>query len=204
MGSSPIHTADKCPTEPVGHSYTPKFPTSFLHFKNRIRRLMKPPDSSEFLCYPVADCPMVASICKYLDKVGKLAFNPLYNLRSTLAVMKVCLVNSCCHWKSKCINHNMFLSSFNLFVPVNALTGRVDIVGCFHASGINDSYAGALLPADESVYKRMRRVHNYKAARRALVKALQISETMLSSHIYAKLFKQTLCNYQTDPLFLRY
>lgn len=87
-------------------------------------------------------------------------FKSLDYLRGTLVIMNVSLMDGYCHWKSKCINHNMFLASFDLFVPVNTLAGRVGIVGSLYASGINDSHVGTLFPAGKSAHERMRRIHD--------------------------------------------
>ena len=54
----------------------------------------------------------------------------------------------------------MFLAPLDFLVPVNALAGRVSIVGSLHASGVNDSHVGALIPAYEFAGKGMQRIHN--------------------------------------------
>ena len=66
----------------------------------------------------------------------------------TNAVMNICLMNYDPHRKAKCINHNVFLTSFDLLVSVDATVGS-NMMGRFDASGIYDSYAGRILPAHQ-------------------------------------------------------
>ena len=74
--------------------------------------------------------------------------------------MKVRLVNCDGHREAKCVNHNVFLAPLNLLVPINALAGRVCMVGCLHASGVNDSHAGALIPTYKLAGKGMQCIHD--------------------------------------------
>ena len=55
-----------------------KLGRTFVRAKNNFHR------PSELLCNPVSECSMVATICKYPDKAGKLMLKSLYHLRSTL------------------------------------------------------------------------------------------------------------------------
>ena len=82
------------------------------------------------------------------------------HLRSALAVMNVGLMNRDGHREAKRVNHNVFLASFDFLVPVNALAGRVSMVGGLHASGGYDSHAGTLVPTYDFVSKGMQRIHD--------------------------------------------
>lgn len=74
---------------------------------------------SEFVRYPVAKRALVSAVSKYLFQTRELVLQLLNDLRSALAVMQVGLMNGNGHREPKCINHNMFLAPFDLFVAVN-------------------------------------------------------------------------------------
>lgn len=98
---------------------------------------------------------MISAVRQYLRKTRKLVIKLLNHLRGALAVMNIGLMNRDGHWEAKCADHNVFLASFDFLVPVNALAGRVSVVGGLHASGVYDSHAGTLVPACDFASKGM-------------------------------------------------
>ena len=68
---------------------------------------------SELFGPPISKSPVISAVRQYLRKTRKLVIKLLNHLRSALAVMNVGLMNRYGHWEAKCVNHNVFLASFD-------------------------------------------------------------------------------------------
>ena len=130
-----------------------KFGRAFVRTENHLQR---PP---EFLFHPVTEIPLITSVGEYLDKTREPVRKSLYDLRRTLAVVKIGLMDSHRHGKSKCVNDYVFLAPLDPLVPVNPLAARSRVMRSLHASGVDDPHAGASLPARNLAGKGMQRCH---------------------------------------------
>ena len=63
-----------------------------------------------------ASWTMVSAVSQYLFQTRELVLQLLNDFRSALAVMQVGLMNGDGHREPQCINHNMFLAPFDLFL----------------------------------------------------------------------------------------
>lgn len=64
---------------------------------------------------------------------------------NTYTFMNISLMNYDTNREAKCINHNVFLASFDHLAAINTMF-KVNVVGGFDASCINDSYAEGIFP----------------------------------------------------------
>ena len=73
---------------------------------------------------------------------------------STYTVMNVSLMNHDTHKEAKCINNNVFLAPFDLFVAVNDTIGS-NVMGGLDTSGIDDTKVGSIFspshPSDDDM-----------------------------------------------------
>ena len=74
---------------------------------------------SELVRYPVPERALVSAVSKYLSETREFVYQFPDNLRRFLAVVQVGFMDGDCHRKPKCVNHNVFLAPFDLFVAVN-------------------------------------------------------------------------------------
>ena len=93
-----------------------------------------------------ASWTMVSAVSQYLFQTRELVLQLLNDFRSALAVMQVGLMNGDGHREPQCINHNMFLAPFDLFVAVNPSIS-IHMMRRFYTSRIDDSHAWTFRPA---------------------------------------------------------
>lgn len=115
---------------------------------------------SESFRHPVSKRALVSAVGKNLLQARELVLQLLDSLRRTLAVMEVGFMDGDGHRQPKCVNHNMFLASFDLLVPVCPLAGRIGVVRGLDAAGVDYPQTGTLLAACRLAGEHVQGVHN--------------------------------------------
>lgn len=115
---------------------------------------------SEQVGHPVSKRALVSAVGKNPLQARELVLQLLDSLRRTLAVVEVGLMDGDGHRHHKCVNHNMFLASFDLLVPVCPLAGRVGVMRGLDAAGVDYPQAGALLAAGGLAGERVQGVYH--------------------------------------------
>ena len=83
---------------------------------------------TESFRHPVSQRALISTVGKDFLQTRELVFHLLDSHRRTFTVMKISFMDGNGHGQSKCVNHNMFLTSFDLFVAVNPFARRVGVV----------------------------------------------------------------------------
>ncbi len=77
---------------------------------------------SELVGNPIPGGALIPSIRKYLSQAGKLVFRFPYDPQCPFAVMQTGLMYRDRHRNAKRVNHNVFLATLDLLVPVSPLS----------------------------------------------------------------------------------
>ena len=109
---------------------------------------------------PVPQRTLISTIGKNLCQSRKFVFHLLDNLRCTLVIMKDYLVDRNSQRKDKRVNYNMFLTTFDLCIPINTFAGKVRMMRCLCAPKINDPHARTLLVSNEFPNESVQSVHD--------------------------------------------